>query len=61
MDSRQYYPAMEQLESYQASRQQNGFPRVHLMISNSSAHLIPVAIAQAKAMVNVEKTLLTGE
>ena len=59
--NRQYYPAMKQLESYQASRQQNGLPQIHLNIYNRDADLLPAVMAELAAMNKVEKSLLTGE
>ena len=61
VDNRQYYPAMKQLESYQASRQQNGLPQIHLNIYNQDADLLPATMAELAAINKVEKSLLTGE
>ena len=61
VDNRQYYPAMKQLESYQASRQQNGLPQIHLKIYNMDAYFLPAAMAEEAAIDKVEKILLTGE
>ena len=52
---------MKQLESYQASRQQNGLPQIHLNIIDYDAIFLPPTIAEAKAAENVGKSLLTGE
>ena len=61
VDNRQYYPAMKQLESYQASRQQNGLPQIHLEIYDLNAGLFPAAMAEKAAIENVGESLLTGE
>ena len=61
VDSRQYYPAMKQLESYQDNRQQNGLPQIYLEINNFGATVLQAAMAEVKASENLEKGLLTGE
>ena len=61
VDNRQYYPAMKQLESYQASRQQNGLPRIFLEICNMDAEFLSSAMAEDLAKETVEKSLLTRE
>ena len=61
VDNRQYHPAMKQLESYQASRQQNGLLQKHLNICNLEAGFLPPLMVEVEATKNVEKSLLTGE
>ena len=61
VDKRQYYPAMKQLESYQASRQQNDFPHVPLEIINMDKHCMPLVLPEIEATEILEKSLLTGE
>ena len=61
VDQEQCYPAMKQLESYQASRQQNGLPKIHLEIYNMEAAVLPTYMAEQVAKENVEKSLLTGK
>ena len=61
VDNRQYYPVMKQLESYQASRQQNGLSQIHLEIYNMFADYLPEVLAEMEAKRKVEKSLLTGE
>ena len=61
VDNSQYYPAMDQLESYQASQQQNGLPQIRLNIYNIDADHSAAAMAEKEATENVEKSLLTGE
>ena len=41
VDSRQYYPAIQQLDSYQASQQQNGLPQIELEICKSDVTDLP--------------------
>ena len=38
----QYYPAVKQLESYQASRQQNGFPQIQFEIIDCNAEFTKI-------------------
>ena len=59
--NRQYYRAMEQLKSFQASRRRNGLPQIHLMIYNQDANWLPAVMVEMKATKNVEKSLLTGK
>ena len=49
VDNSQYYPAMKQLESYQASRQKNGLPKIYLKIYNLEAEILPAVNAESKA------------
>ena len=61
VDNRQYPRAMKQLESYQASRQQNGFPQIRLKIYNDDANFLTAVMAEQTATEKAEKSLLTGE
>ena len=61
VDSDQYYPAMKQLESYQASQRQNGFPEIQLKIYNSVDSHSSAAMAEKVAIEKMKKPLLTGE
>ena len=61
VDNRQYYPAMKQLESYQASRQKNGLPQICLSIKDIYSKLIRPIMAELVAAKIIEKSLLTGE
>ena len=61
VDNSQYYPAMNQLESYQASRQQNGLPPIYLEIYNTDAAFSSLIMAETAAIENLEKSLLTGD
>ena len=63
VDNRQYYPAMEQLENYQASRLQNGLPQIYLEgLQYGLKIIIPSSTWLRKsATENVEKSLLTGQ
>ena len=61
VDDGQYYPAMEQLESYQTHRQQNGLPQVNLAIYNADEAFSALSQTELRAKEMMEKTFLTGE
>ena len=53
---------MKHLKSYQASRQQNGRPQIHLVVYNLYADYLAAYMGEKLARENVhEKSLLTGE
>ena len=57
VDNRQYYPAMKQFESYQASRQQNGLPQIRLKIYNMHTTLIPTIEAEVSSKTQCREKL----
>ena len=52
---------MKQLESYQAHRQQNCLPQVHLKIFNIEKVYLEPYMDEKRAQGMMEKSLLTGE
>ena len=61
VDGLQYHTVKQQLDVYQAIRQQKCLPKIDLKIFNDDIETLPRVDAESRAQVSLDKSLLTGE